>query len=99
MEGRDIGTVVFPEAPVKIYLDADPAERARRRATDPAHQSGSVSVAAVATALAERDAADRSRATSPLAMAADAVHIDTTRLSIDDAVGQVLALVRTRQHA
>ena len=60
MEGRDIGTVVFPEAPVKIYLDADPAERARRRAHDPAHQSGSFSVAAVATALDERDA-DRSR--------------------------------------
>jgi cytidylate kinase len=93
MEGRDIGTVVFPDAPVKIYLDADPAERARRRAHDPAHQSGSYGVAAVATALADRDAADRSRATSPLAMAADAVHLDTTRLSIADVVGRVLALV------
>ncbi len=99
MEGRDIGTVVFPEAPVKIYLDADPAERARRRAHDPAHQSGSFSVAAVATALEERDAADRSRATSPLAMAADAVHLDTTRLSIADAVARVLALVDARQPA
>jgi cytidylate kinase len=99
MEGRDIGTVVFPEAAVKIYLDADPAERARRRAHDPAHQSGSFSVAAVATALEERDAADRSRATSPLAMAADAVHLDTTRLSIADAVAQVLALVQARQPA
>ena len=99
MEGRDIGTVVFPEAPVKVYLDADPAERARRRAHDPAHQSGSFSVAAVATALAERDAADRSRQTSPLAMAADAVHLDTTRLSIADAVARVLALVQARQSA
>jgi len=97
MEGRDIGTVVFPEAPVKIYLDADPAERARRRAHDPAHQSGSFSVAAVATALADRDAADRSRATSPLAMAADAVLLDTTRMSIADAVARVLALVEARQ--
>ena len=97
MEGRDIGTVVFPGAPVKIYLDADPAERARRRAQDPAHQSGTHSVAAVATAIAERDAADRSRAASPLAIAADAVHIDTTRLSIADAVARVLALVETRR--
>ncbi|MFI5079341.1 MAG: (d)CMP kinase [Vicinamibacteria bacterium] len=97
MEGRDIGTVVFPEAPVKIYLDADPAERARRRAHDPAHQSGSFSVAAVATALDERDKTDRSRATSPLSMAADAVHLDTTRMSIADAVARVLALVDARQ--
>ena len=97
MEGRDIGTVVFPEAPVKIYLDADPAERARRRAHDPAHQSGSFSVAAVATALDERDKTDRSRATSPLSMAADAVHLDTTRLSIAVAVARVLALVDARR--
>ena len=97
MEGRDIGTVVFPEAPVKIYLDADPAERARRRAHDPAHQSGSYSVAAVATALSERDAADRSRVASPLAKADDAVHLDTTRLSIADAVARVLALVDARR--
>jgi cytidylate kinase len=99
MEGRDIGTVVFPEAPVKIYLDADPAERARRRAHDPAHQSGSHSVAAVATALSERDAADRSRVASPLAKADDAVHLDTTRLSIADVVTRVLALVEARQPA
>ena len=97
MEGRDIGTVVFPEAPVKIYLDADPAERARRRAHDPAHQSGSFSVAAVATALADRDASDRSRATSPLSMAADAVRLDTTRMAIAEAVARVLALVEARQ--
>ena len=82
---------------MKIYLDADPAERARRRAHDPAHQSGSFSVAAVATALDERDTSDRSRATSPLAMAADAVHLDTTRMSIADAVARVLALVDARQ--
>ena len=97
MEGRDIGTVVFPEAPVKIYLDADPAERARRRAHDPAHQSGSFSVAAVATALADRDASDRSRATSPLSMAADAVRLDTTRMAIAEAVARVLALVDARR--
>jgi cytidylate kinase len=97
MEGRDIGTAVFPDADVKIYLDADPAERARRRAHDPAHQSHGTSLAAVATALDERDAADRSRATSPLAMAADAVLLDTTRLTIADAVAQVLTLVEARK--
>ena len=96
MEGRDIGTVVFPEAPVKVYLDADPAERARRRAHDPAHQSGSYSVAAVATALDERDKTDRSRVASPLAMAPDAVHLDTTQLSIAEVVARVLSLVKAQ---
>lgn len=97
MEGRDIGTAVFPDADVKIYLDADPAERARRRAHDPAHQAHGTSLAAVATALDERDAADRSRTASPLSMAADAVRLDTTRLTIAEAVAQVLALVEARK--
>ena len=71
MEGRDIGTVVFPGAEVKIYLDASPEERARRRATDPAHASGkgSAAIQEVATALAERDRRDRTRAAAPLAIA------------------------------
>src|SRR5262249_41214625 len=66
MEGRDIGTVVFPAADVKIYLDAAPEERARRRANDPAHSARSSSVAEVATKLTARDQLDRSRTTSPL---------------------------------
>src|SRR5687768_5956239 len=75
MEGRDIGTVVFPDADVKIYLDASPEERARRRAADPAHTSAATSgLAEVATALAERDKSDSTRAVSPLARAGDAVH-------------------------
>jgi CMP/dCMP kinase len=95
MEGRDIGTVVFPDADVKVYLDAAPDERARRRAHDPAHAlgRGSSVVADVATALEARDRSDRMRAASPLTQASDAVHIDTTRLSIDDVIEQVLALV------
>src|SRR5262245_42413410 len=82
MEGRDIGTVVFPVAQVKIYLDASPEERARRRATDPAHASGkgTAAIQEVATALAERDRRDTTRAASPLAVAEDAVGIDTTAL-------------------
>jgi cytidylate kinase len=97
MEGRDIGTTVFPDADVKVYLDADPSERARRRAHDPAHQGLGTTLAAVATAIEERDAIDRGRPTSPLAVAADAVHLDTTHLSIAEAVDRVLALVRERK--
>ena len=96
MEGRDIGTVVFPRAQVKIYLDASPEERARRRATDPAHASGTgaAAIPEVAVALAERDRLDRTRATSPLTIAEDAVVIDTTALSIEDAVNRVMEVIR-----
>ena len=93
MEGRDIGTVVFPHADVKIYLDAAPAERARRRALDPAHASDAPqAVEAVADDLAARDKQDSTRAASPLSVAADAVVIDTTSLSIPEVVARVLAL-------
>jgi cytidylate kinase len=97
MEGRDIGTVVFPDADVKIYLDASPEERARRRAADPAHTiSQGAPLADVATALAERDKSDSTRAVSPLAVASDAVVIDTTGLPVDDVIDRVLALVQSR---
>jgi cytidylate kinase len=95
MEGRDIGTVVFPGADVKIYLDAAPEERARRRATDPSH-SGPVGVAEVATALTARDELDRTRAASPLYAAPDAVIVDTTGKAIDEVVKEVLAIVRAK---
>jgi cytidylate kinase len=95
MEGRDIGTVVFPDAAVKIYLDAAPEERARRRATDPAH-SGPVAVAEVATALTARDELDRTRTASPLYAAPDAIVVDTTGKAVDEVVREVLAIVRTR---
>jgi cytidylate kinase len=95
MEGRDIGTVVFPGADVKIYLDASPEERARRRASDPAH-SGPVAVAEVATALTARDEIDRTRAASPLYAAPDAVVVDTTAKSVDEVVDEVLTIVKRR---
>src|SRR5512138_2390881 len=66
MEGRDIGTVVFPNADVKIYLDASAEERARRRANDPAHSGGPAAVADVKTLLTERDRSDSTRTVSPL---------------------------------
>lgn len=97
MEGRDIGTVVFPDADVKVYLDASPEERARRRANDPAHRSSnSTALAEVATALAERDHSDSTRAVSPLAMAPDAILIETTGLSIESVVDKVMAVVEAR---
>jgi cytidylate kinase len=97
VEGRDIGTVVFPGAQVKIYLDASPEERARRRAQDPAHGGGmGQPVSAVATALEARDRSDRTRAASPLSIAGDAVVIDTTRLSIEEVVEKVMDVVREK---
>jgi cytidylate kinase len=94
MEGRDIGTVVFPDADVKIYLDASPEERARRRASDPAHAASDArELSDVAIALADRDRSDSTRAVSPLAMAPDALHIETTDLSVDAVVDRVLEAV------
>jgi cytidylate kinase len=96
MEGRDIGTVVFPEAGVKLYLDASPEERARRRAADLAHSARSNPFVEVGTALAERDAIDRTRVASPLYAAADAVIVDTTGKTIDDVVREVMTVIRLK---
>jgi cytidylate kinase len=94
MEGRDIGTVVFPGADIKVFLDASAEERARRRAHDPWHASSREGqVDQVATALAERDRADSTRKASPLAMAPDAVRIDTTTMPVDAVVAEVMKLV------
>lgn len=89
VEGRDIGSVVAPDAPVKVYLSADPAARAARRA---AEQGGS-DVAATQESLLARDRIDSGRATAPLTMAEGAVHIDTTPYTLDEVIGQVVALV------
>lgn len=97
MEGRDIGTVVFPNADVKIYLDASAEERARRRANDPAHSGVPAAVADVATLLTQRDDSDRTRTISPLYAAPDAVIVDTTGQSIAQVVAQVLAIVAARR--
>jgi cytidylate kinase len=96
MEGRDIGTVVFPRADVKIYLDASAEERARRRAADPAHSGGPSAIADVATALSARDEIDRTRKASPLVVAADAIHIDTTGKSVMDVVEEVMVVIREK---
>jgi cytidylate kinase len=96
MEGRDIGTVVFPDADLKLYLDASPEERARRRANDAAHTGVPAAVADVATLLTQRDEIDRTRTVSPLYAADDAVVVDTTGKDVETVVKDVLVLVRQR---
>jgi cytidylate kinase len=97
MEGRDIGTVVFPAAAVKIYLDASADERARRRAHDPAHTAAQTQdLAHIAEAMQRRDENDRTRQASPLSIAADAIVVDTTGIPAAKVVDQVLAIVRSR---
>ena len=94
MEGRDITTVVFPDADVKIYVDASPEERARRRAHDPAHGGGQQgSLAGVQEDIQARDKSDSTRTVAPLMLAPDATYIDTTKMPIDSVVARVLEIV------
>ena len=97
MEGRDIGSVVFPGADVKVFLDASPEERARRRAEDSSHSAGRdvPGVDSIAQALAARDRSDRERLVSPLMQAEGAVYLDTTGVPIADVVARVLELVES----
>jgi CMP/dCMP kinase len=89
MEGRDIGTVVFPDAEVKLYLTADPAERARRRAAELRGRGESVDEAALAREIAARDERDSARSHSPLRPAADALRLDTTGLTLEQVVARM----------
>jgi cytidylate kinase len=92
VEGRDIGTVVWPGARPKVYLTADAAERARRRA----EQVGAGDLDAVESDLVRRDRFDSSRAVSPLAIADDALRLDTTELTIEDVVDTLFVLATDR---
>lgn len=91
LEGRDIGTVVFPDALLKVYLTASIAERARRRAA----QTGE-DAAEVEASMRERDTADSTREHAPMTMADDAVEVDTTELSIDEVVVEIARLLAAR---
>ena len=99
LEGRDIGTVVFPDAALKVYLTADPEVRARRRALQTADGAGrdgargSGALDAVAAELARRDLIDSTRRSAPLVQAPEAVRIDTTGLTLDETVESILGLV------
>lgn len=102
-EGRDIGTVVFPNAQVKVFLVADPAQRARRRAVqrsggdlakDSSLEANSVEAKAIEAELIERDRRDSTREVAPLVAASDAVEIDSTNLSVDEVCSQISALIQ-----
>lgn len=95
-DGRDMGTVVFPDAALKIYLTASASERARRRFEQLRDRQPQVSLEALALEIAARDQRDMTRAVAPLKPAADAVTIDSTAMPIGQVVAQVLVQVRAR---
>ncbi|HEY4408991.1 MAG TPA: (d)CMP kinase [Acidimicrobiia bacterium] len=99
VEGRDIGTVVAPDAVLKIYLVASEEERARRRQRQDDATEAAGDLGATQEAIRRRDAIDSGRAASPLAAAADAVLLDTTGLSVEDVVAEVLARYRAAVEA
>lgn len=93
-EGRDMGTVVFPGATKKFFLDADPEERARRRCLQLKNQGKPADLSAIAASIRLRDDQDRNRSIAPLKPAPDAVVVDTTHLSEDEVLQKVLGVVR-----
>ncbi len=96
MEGRDIGTVVFPNADVKVFLDANPEERLRRRLAEGRVKGEQISQTALAAQMKERDQRDSTRADAPLAQAPDAMYLDSTSLDIAEVEEAILKIVRAR---
>ena len=96
LDGRDIGTAVFPQAPVKVFLTATPAARARRRLLQQGESPAEAALQLEAARLAERDARDSARPVAPLRQASDAVLLDTTALDFAEQVGEIVRLVRRR---
>jgi cytidylate kinase len=96
MEGRDIGTVVFPNAEVKIYLDATPEERTRRRLKDLAARGAPADFHQVLAEIQRRDQRDSTRADSPLCQAPDAIYLDSTGMNEDEVEQALLKIVRDR---
>lgn len=96
MEGRDIGSVVFPDAEVKVFLDARPEERAQRRAEELRAKGQTVDLADLTRQIAERDHRDRNRDTSPLLQAPDATFLDSTGRSLEEVEEEILRLIRQR---
>lgn len=97
MEGRDIGTVVFPKAPLKIFLKADPEERARRRVEQNEQQGRRSNLEDTLSEISSRDQRDAERQASPLVAAQDAAIIDSTYLSADEVVERILELARKKK--
>jgi len=96
MEGRDIGTVVFPQADVKIYLDASPEERVRRRHIELASKGQAISEEQLAAEMRERDQRDSTRADAPLTQAPDAIYFDSSGMGIQEVEEGILKIVRAR---
>ncbi|MGZ6953933.1 MAG: (d)CMP kinase [Acidimicrobiia bacterium] len=99
VEGRDIGSVVFPDAPVKVFLTASDEERARRRQRDEESHQRSVSMAELRASMAARDAADSKRAVSPLRTVEGALVVDTTGRTPEEIVAEIVAAFRTAEGA
>jgi cytidylate kinase len=95
-DGRDMGTVVFPDAPLKVFLTASAEERARRRHNQLIDKGNAASLAALSRDIAERDARDSNRAVAPLRPAPDAIVVDSTGVPVDRVVAEVLGLARDR---
>ena len=93
-DGRDMGTVVFPHADLKIFLTASPAERALRRYKQLKEKGVAANLAALSLEIAERDRRDSTRTASPLVASADATMLDTTGMSVDDVIGRVVKIAR-----
>ena len=98
MDGRDIGTAVFPEADVKFYVDAHPRQRAARRHDELRQRGPAADLDTIEREIRERDHADSTRAESPLTRAPDAIHLDTTELGLDEVVRRMLATVESARH-
>lgn len=96
-DGRDMGTVVFPDAPVKIFLDATPQERAHRRLQQLQEKGFDVKLSDLLVDIKERDYRDRNRLIAPLVPAKDALILDSTKLSIEEVIKQALAYVKKKQ--
>jgi cytidylate kinase len=97
LEGRDIGTVVFPHADVKFFLTAIPAARAQRRYEEDKRKEPDLTFDETLADINTRDTRDSTRADSPLIIAPDAVVIDTTELSVDEVFARMLEVIRRRQ--
>lgn len=97
MEGRDIGTVVFPKAPLKIFLTASRGERARRRLTDEAAKGRQATLEQTASEIGSRDELDAGRTVSPLVAASDACRIDSTGMTAEDVVDKIVSLAKERK--
>jgi cytidylate kinase len=94
MEGRDIGTVVFPDATVKFFLDASPTVRGQRRLQEMQQSGDTATLGQVVEAMAQRDSQDRARATAPLVQSSNAQTVDTTDLTVDEVVQTMLSEIQ-----